>query len=377
MPSKLKPAVCLLFLFFVLALMPARVDAQETLGAINGTVTDTSGAVVQRVGVNIRNVGTNLEVNAQTKGDGSFSVVDLPIGTYEVTFSKEGFEKEVYGQILVQGDRTSTLNAKLSPGALSATVTVNATPLLNETDVSNGYTLGSDVIENTPLGTGSFTQLAILAPGVSADLLTGSGTDTGLGNQNITANGQRYESNSFSINAISSDNIFNGNSSSQVSDNRLTLNTGESFQSGGLIFTATSVYNAVGEALPSPPPETIQEIHVNTSMYDASLGANSGAHIELTTKSGTNAYHGGGYEYHQTTGWNANPYFFNHDGIPRQPLHRNTFGGFVGGPVIHNKLFFFGSYQGQRVSDGLNGFVHRSDGSLRHFWAAGLFLRDH
>ncbi len=341
--------------FALLFLSSVPAHAQQTLGAINGTVTDPSGAVVQKVAVKIRNVGTNLEVDATTKDDGSFSLVDLPIGTYEVTFSKDGFEKEVYSQILVQGDRTTTVNTKLSPGKVSSTVVVTATPLLNETDVSNGYTLGTDVIENTPLGTGSFTQLAILAPGVNADLLSGSGTNTGLGNQNISANGQRYTSNSFSMNAITADNLFNGNSSSQVSDNRLTFNTGESFQGGGLIFTATSVFDAVGEALPSPPTETIQEIHVNTSMYDASQGANSGAHIELTTKSGTNDYHGGAYEYHQTTGWDANPYFFNADGIPRQALHRNTFGGFVGGPVIHNKVFFFGSYQGQRISDHLNG----------------------
>ena len=342
-------------MLLVLALIPARARAQQTLGAINGTVTDQSGAVVQDVGVKIRNVGTNLAVNAKTKDDGSFSVVDLPIGTYEVTFSKEGFRKEVYSQILVQGNRTTSVNAKVSPGALSSTVTVNATPLLNETDVSNGYTLGTEVLENTPLGTGSFTQLAILAPGVSADLLSGSGTNSGLGNQDITANGQRYTSNSFSINSIASDNLFNGNSSSQVSANRLVFNTGESFQGGGLIFTATSVFDAVGEALPSPPPETIQELHVNTSMYDASQGANSGAHIELTTKSGTNDYHGGAYEYHQTTGWDANPYFFNQNGIARQPLHRNMFGGLVGGPVIHDKMFFFASYQGQRVADHLNG----------------------
>jgi hypothetical protein len=351
--TRLRYAVTLLVL---LAFIPVSAFAQQTLGSIDGTVTDSSGAVISGVAVKARNVATNLEVTAQTKGNGSFQIEDLPIGTYDVTFSKDAFKKANYPQILVQGNLTATINVQLQTGEISTTVTVDATPLLNQTDASNGYTLGTQLIESVPLGTGSFTQLAILAPGVSADLLSGSGTDSGLGNQNITANGQRYESNSFSMNAISADNLFNGNSSSQVSDNRLTLNTGESFTlSGGLIFTATSVYDAVGEALPSPPTETIQEIHVNTSMYDASLGANSGAHIELTTKSGTNDYHGGAYEYHQTTGWDANPYFFNAAGIPRQPLHRNVFGGTFGGPVVRNKMFFFASYQGQRVADNLNG----------------------
>ena len=338
---------------FVLVCLPT--NAQQTLGAINGTVTDQSGAVVQKVAVRIRNVGTNLEVNATTKDDGSFEVVDLPIGTYEVTFSKEGFAKEVYSEILVQGNRTSTVNAKLSPGTVSSTVEVSATPLLNETDTTNGYTLGSELIQNIPLGTGSFTQLAILSPGVSADLLAGSGTAAGLGNQSIWANGQRDTSNSFEFNGINATNVFNGKSSSSISSNRVVLNTGESFLSGGDIQTNTSVYGAIGEGLPSPPQETIQELQVNTSMYDASQGANAGAHIELSTKSGTNDYHGQTYEYYQSDIFDANEYFRNAAGEPRLPLNRNVFGGMLGGPIKHDKLFFFASYQGQRVRDSYAG----------------------
>lgn len=342
--------------FCVLTLIaPLAARAQQTLGSINGAAVDQSNAVVVGATVEAKNVDTGLVVTAKTENDGSFSIKDLPIGTYELTVTKEGFKKDVHTQILVRGNLTTTVNSTLQPGDVSSTVTVTATPLMNQTDTTNGYTLGNEIIQSTPLGTGSFTQLAILAPGVNADLLSGSGTNTGMGNQNISANGQRYTSNSFTMNAITANNLFNGNSSSQVSDNRLTFNTGESFQGGGLIFTGSSVFDAIGEALPSPPPETIEEVHVNTSMYDASQGANSGAHIELTTKSGTNTIHGGLYEYHQTTGWNANPFFFNADGIGRQPLHRNAFGGTIGGPIIHNKAFFFGSYQGQRAVDNLNG----------------------
>lgn len=330
-------------------------NAQQTLGAINGTVTDASGAVIQGVGIQIRNLGTNLVVSAQSKSDGSFSVVDLPIGTYEVTFSKEGFQKQVYSQILVQGNRTTTVNSKLSPGTVSSTVVVSATPLLNQTDTTNGYTLGTEVIENTPVGTGSFTQLAVLSPGVNADFLSGSGTNAGLGNQNIFANGQRDTSNSFSLNSVSSNNLFNGLSGSSVSESRYVLNTNEQFLAGGQIQTNTSVFDAIGQGLPSPPLETIEELHVNTSMYDVTQGANSGAHIETITKSGTNDFHGGAYEYHQTSGWDANQWFLNNDGIARPPLHRNTFGGLLGGPIERDKLFFFGSYQGQRVTDAFSG----------------------
>src|SRR6266704_2549376 len=183
-------------------LLSARTEAQQTLGSINGTVKDTSGAVVQGAKVTIRNTGTNLELTSTSNNEGSFSFVDLPLGTYAVTFMKEGFKTQVYSQIPVQGNRTTTVNAALQPGEVTATVTVSGTTLLNETDTTMGYTLGSQLIENIPLGTGSFTQLALLAPGASADFLSGAGTNAGLGNQNIFANGQRDTSNSMSFNSV-------------------------------------------------------------------------------------------------------------------------------------------------------------------------------
>jgi hypothetical protein len=345
-------ALCLV----ALALSPYSF-AQQTLGAINGTVTDSSGAVVQGATVKARAVATNLSVTAQSKNDGSFAIADLPIGTYEVAFTKDGFDTAVYPQIIVQGNRTSTVNTRLKPGSVSTSVTVDATPLLNETDTTNGYTMGAQQIEAVPLGTGSFTQLAILAPGVNADFLSGSGSNEGLGNQGIVANGQRDTSNLFTFNGVNANNLFNGNSTSNISDSRFTLNTGEIFGVGGQVQTNSSVFDAIGQALPTPPVETIQEVHVSTSMYDASMGSASGAHVETTTKSGTNSVHGQVYEYFQNNAFDAaptflaaNPFF---SGAP--PLHRNVFGATLGGPIKKNKMFFFASYQGQRISDALSG----------------------
>jgi hypothetical protein len=229
--------------------------------------------------------------------------------------------------------------------------------LLNETDTANGYTMGPQQIEAVPLGTGSFTQLAILAPGVSADFLSGSGTNEGLGNQGIVANGQRDTSNLFTFNGVNANNLFNGNSTSNIADSRFTANTGEVFGTSGQVQTNSSVFDAIGQALPTPPIETIQEVHVNTSMYDASMGSTSGAHIETTTKSGTNALHGQVYEYFQNNAFDAEPTFLAPNpffqGTP--PLHRNVFGGTLGGPIKKDKMFFFVSYQGQRISDALSG----------------------
>jgi hypothetical protein len=340
-----------LLCFGLISLLTSPAEAQQTLGSINGTVTDSSGAAVQNSTVKIHNLATGLEQTVSTKSDGSFNVADLPIGTYSVTFSRGGFKTEVHSQILVQGNRTTTVNGSLQPGEVNATVTVNGTPLMNQTDTTNGYVIDQQLIEETPLGTGSFTQLAILSPGVHADFLGGAGSNAGLGNQAIFANGNRDTSNSFSLNGTSTNNLFNGNSTSQVGENRFVLNTGENFGSGGAIQTSTSVYGAIGQALPTPPPDAIQEIAVNASMYDATQGNNSGAHISVLTKSGTNAFHGSVWEQFQNSAMNATPFFYNAAGIPIPFLNRNQFGATAGGPIIKDKLFFFGSYQGVRIAD--------------------------
>jgi hypothetical protein len=355
--SKFSGRVLAVIAVLSLACLPQLALGQETLGSMNGTVTDSSGAVVQGAAVKARALATNLEVTAQSRNDGAFSVADLPIGAYEVTFTKDGFQTADYPRIIVQGNRTTTVNAQLKPGAAGTTITVEATPLLNQTDTANSYTMGAQQIEEVPLGTGSFTQLAILAPGVNADFLSGSGSNEGLGNQGIVANGQRDTSNQFTFNGVNANNLFNGNSTSNISDSRFTLNTGEIFGVGGQVQTNSSVFDAIGQALPTPPVETIEEMHVTTSMYDASMGQASGAHVETTTKSGTNSLHGQAYEYFQNNSFDAaptflaaNPFF---SGAP--PLHRNVFGVTLGGPIKRDKMFFFGAYQGQRISDALSG----------------------
>jgi len=344
--------VCLLFV--------TPLVAQQLQGSIEGTIYDVSGGAMAGVKVTYRNLATNLSGTKTASASGNYQFYGLPAGTYELTFSKDGFQKEVHPAIEVQGDRTTTVNGSLKPGSVAESVTVTATPLLNQVDTTNGYVLGELEINSAPLGTGSFTQLAILTPGVNADFLNGSGSNAGLGNQAIWANGQRDSSNSITVNGIDSNNLFNGKTTSQVTSNRFVLNTNENFLGSGEIQTSSSVYDAIGQALPTPPVETIEEIRVNASMYDASQGASSGAHVDTTTKSGTNQYHGEVYEYHQTDAWNAAPFFRNADtSIPASDkvpkLHYNRYGATIGGPIIKDKLFFFGSYQGIRTSDELNG----------------------
>jgi hypothetical protein len=209
--------------------------AQQILGSITGTVSDSSGAAVGGAAVKAMNSATNLEVTVQSEGNGTYVIQNLPAGSYKLTITKTGFQTETHTEILVNANRTSTVDASLKVGQIASTVEVTGTPLMNQVDTTNGYVVDALTIQNTPLGTGSFTQLAILSPGVHADFLGGGGTNTGLGNTAIFANGQRDTSNSFSLNGISTNNLFNGNSTSQVGENRFVLNTGENFGAGGQI----------------------------------------------------------------------------------------------------------------------------------------------
>jgi hypothetical protein len=348
----LRQIICSI-LFLSLALH-APLSAQQILGAITGTVMDSSGAAVADATVKAVNIATNLEVTVHAQGNGSYLIPDLPAGTYRLVITKEGFDTETHTEVLVNGNRTTTVDASLKVGQVSTMIEVTATPLMNQVDTTNGYVVDQLTIEQTPLGTGSFTQLAILAPGVHADFLSGAGSNAGLGNQAIFANGQRSTSNSFSLNGISTNNLFNGNSTSQVGENRFVLNTGENFGPGGEIQTSTSVYDAIGQALPTPPAEAIQEIAVNAAMYNATQGANSGAHISVITKSGTNGLHGEIYDKLQNSDLNAAPFFYNasSDITTKVPfLARNQFGATLGGPIKKDKLFYFLSYQGVRLAD--------------------------
>jgi hypothetical protein len=345
------------FLWMPLAFAPCA-QAQQTLGGITGTVTDSSGAVLPNTTVTMVGDQTKLTRTQKTNESGSYDFVSLPIGTYTLTFTHDGFQTQKIPSITVQADRTVTVNTALKVGEVGTTITVEESPLMNAVDTTNGYILEKMQIETVPLPTGSFTGLAILSPGVSAELPGGTGVNAGQGNQPIWANGQRDTSNSFLLNGVDASNLFNGKSTSQVGSARIVNNTGAVNQGAGsgVIQTAASAYLAIGQSLPTPAPETVAELRVNTSMYDAQQGSTSGAHIDMSTSSGTNDFHGSLYLRRGTNWINAAPFFFNQDSnIPADQkvpgLHRYTAGGTLGGPIKKDKVFAFLSYQHTHVSD--------------------------
>ena len=309
--------------------------AQQTLGGITGTVTDASGAVIPDATVTIVGDQTKLTRTLQTTDTGGYDFVNLPIGNYTITFTHAGFQTLNIPSIQVQANRTATVNAALKLGEVGQTITVEETPLINAVDTTNGYVMDKAEIDDVPLPTGSFTGLALLSPGVNEELPGGTGANAGLGNQPVWANGQRDTSNTFLLNGVDAKNLFNGKTTSQVTSSRITNQTGVStFASISAlpIQSSASIYLAIGESIPSPAPETIQEVRVNTSMYDAQQGGTSGAHVDMSTASGTNDIHGQAYVHRGTNWLNADPYYFNADpNIPadeKNPgLHRYTAGG--------------------------------------------------
>ena len=340
------------------ALCCSSLFAQQTLGGITGEVTDPSGGVIPNATVTVVDEQTSLTRTTKTNATGGYNFVNLPIDTYTLTYTAEGFDVQRTQHIAVQADRTATVNATLKIGQTTTTVEVEAAPLMNAVDTTNGYVLDKTQIEAVPLATGSFTGLATQSTGVSAEFGGGTSSNSGLGNAPIWANGQRDTSNSFLLNGVDASNLFNGKSTSQVASARVINSTGVSSSTGagGTIPSSASIYLSIGNAIPTPAPETIAEVRVNASMYDAQQGSTSGAHIDLSTASGTNTWHGTAY-IHRGTSWiNAAPFFFNQDAdIPTYDkvpeLHRYIAGGTFGGPIIKDKVFGFVSYQHLHVSD--------------------------
>ncbi|MGA2347903.1 MAG: carboxypeptidase-like regulatory domain-containing protein [Candidatus Sulfotelmatobacter sp.] len=262
--KKMKPGI-----FFVAVLLELSLCAvaQQTLGGITGTVADKSGSVLPDTTVTIVGDQTKLTRTLKTNGAGAYDFVNLPIGTYTVTVEHDGFQTQKLPSILVQADRTATLNISMKVGQVGTTVEVQATPAMNAVDTTNGYILEKEQIDEVPLPTGSFTGLAILSPGVNAELPAGTGVNQGLGNQPIWANGQRDTSNTFLLNGVDASNLFNGKSTSSVASARIVNNTGVSgagSTTAEVIQSSASPYLAIGQALPTPAPETVQEFRVNT-----------------------------------------------------------------------------------------------------------------
>lgn len=308
----------------ILALMlmaPVLLVAQSAGGALTGVVHDPNGANLPGVVVTVRNVSTGATRSAVANSEGRWTIAALSAGTYEISYELDGFKKLVRERVEVEAAIPRTLEDRLEIGEVGAVVNITEGAALATPETATTFRqLSADDLVAVPTSTRSFTQLLSTEAGVTTELspvLT-----NGNGNQSPSVNGTRTTSTSLFFNGIDATNITNNEGS--LNDNI------------------------------APAPETLQEVKLQTSLYDASTGRSGGGNFQLITKQGGNSFHGTGYYYSQNERLNANDFFFNKEGIPKPKAQRNEAGFTLGGPVIKDRFFFFGAYQ---YTDALTGFV--------------------
>src|SRR3984957_7614168 len=293
---------CLL-LSVVLLLTQFVLGQNANTGEIKGTATDPSGPVISDVKVTITNVQTGVMTSVTTNRDGIYDVPSVPVGTYKVTFSKTGFRNLVRDGITLE-IQTIAVDGALQVGSTSEQVVVTGEAPLVETETTDQHVnLSTEAIRSAPIvGTDWRAEMVQLIPGVN----TGGGAGE--------ANGQAV-----GINGTQSYNVM--------------------FLSDGGPATAPRDFNGSNYYM---PVDAIGEVSINSANAPPQYGGGLTS-VNVSTKSGTNQWHGSGYEYIQNTALNSRGYF-NSTG-PKSVEHWNTYGGSVGGPVIKNKLFFFFLYQ--------------------------------
>lgn len=312
-----------------LLLVEAGLSQSASTGALTGTATDSSGAVLVGVGVTVSNEATGDVRNTTASSIGTFLFPLLPPGVYTVKASKTGFKELVQPHVRVSVTETTRVNLQLQVGAVSEVVTVTTeAQLLDTVDSAEGIVTDGRAISALPLASRNYTQIIGLSPGVSSEVTDATALGRGTGSEaasdhGFSAHGSGTNDNNYQINGVEVNDLM-----------------GSGALSGGVAV---------------PNPDTIQEFKVQTGQYDASYGRNSGANVDLVTKGGSNQLHGSAFEFLRNDALNANDYFLIQQKQPRAALKQNQFGGSLGGHIVRDKLFYFGSYQGTRQRNGLGG----------------------
>jgi len=287
--------------------------AQTFQGSLTGTVTDPSGGVILGAQVTALELATGFSRSGTTGDDGSYSIVLLPPGHYQVTAEKEGFDKTTQGPVPLAVNQHQLLNFQLKLGRSTTVLTVEAPAVVVDTQSSSvGTTVGQANVSETPLNGRQFLELMTFTPGLVPGTPGSKVSDRG---GSINVNGMQDSMNSYWLDGL--DDTSSG----------------------------------VGQFTVAPPVESIQEMRLETGVYDAKFGVHAGAQVNVVTKSGTNQLHGSLFEFLRNANLDARNFF--EPSVP--PFQRNQFGGTVGGPVVlpkiydgHDKTFFFFTYEGLR-----------------------------
>jgi len=289
--------------------------AQGTGGRIIGRIADPTGAVLANVRVTLTNQATGVGTDTTTNANGEYVFPQVAVGNYQMEFDLAGFKKNVQKDVHVDLNQVVTVNSVLQIGEAKETVEVTSeAPLVDTTSTQLGAVMDSKQVSGLPLNSRDTYQLLQLQPGVQgvggSDLFYGSNTAGA-----VSVNGGRGRSNNFSVNGGDGNDLF-----------------------------------VNGPAI-QPSPDSIEEFRVLSNTFDAEYGRNSGAVINVVTKSGTNQWHGSAYEFFRNKVLDSKGYL-----DPANPDNKqNQFGGTFGGPIVKDRTFFFASYEGRRVVQGIVG----------------------
>ncbi len=289
--------------------------AQSTGGRVLGRIADPTGAVLADVGVRLTNQATSVARETKANASGDYSFLEVVPGVYTVEFELAGFKKNVLKNVTVEVNGVVTLNSVLQIGQAKEVVEVTSeAPLVDTTSTQLGAVVNDRTVAGLPLNSRDTYQFLQLQPGVMSTV--GSSNSSIYGSNNagaVSVNGGRGRSNNFNVNG------------GDANDQFVNLPTVQ------------------------PTPDSIQEFRVLTNTFDAEYGRNSGSVINVVTKSGTNSFHGNAYEFFRNKVLNAQGYL----NSVKPDQKQNQFGGTFGGPIRKDRTFFFASYEGRRIRQGI------------------------
>ncbi|HZZ38836.1 MAG TPA: TonB-dependent receptor, partial [Acidobacteriaceae bacterium] len=302
--------------FFLLLMISASASAQGYFGTVSGVLTDSSGAVISGAKITLVDQNKGFRFSTTSDSGGRYSYRSVAPGVYTVTAEMSGFEKIERTNITVNVGENPTADLKLRVAGSTQTVEVHSQDEhLHVEDATTGVVINRKFINDLPLVDRYVMDLTALTPGVTeADDQCG----TNCTGTNFVSNGSRN---------ATADILMDGASVTNYEPN------------GG-----------VTQATYTPSPEAVDEFRVEQSNFSAEYGFSGGSVVNMVTRSGTNNFHGSAYDFIRNTLTDANNWFNNQSGIPLPPVHRNNFGGTIGGPIIRNKTVFFFDYDGTRQS---------------------------
>lgn len=302
----------------LLVLWSAMAFAQSA--SVQGRVTDPTGALIPGASVTVTNAASGVTLKTKTNNDGEYAVPFLQPGQYNILVEREGFQSVRRTAVALEVDQEAGIDFTLQPGGASQTVEVTTeAPLLETQSAAMGQSVDTKTVITMPLNGRDYTQLVTLAAGAAKNTYSRAGNG-------FTLNGSQSFQNTMLINGIDNNNYIMGADSANM--------------------------NAI-----TPSVDAIQEFKVETSNYSAEYGRSAGGVVSVSIKSGTNAFHGDVYEFLRNTVLDADDFFAKQAGQARTPLHRNQFGGVVGGPILKNCSFFFVAYEGKREISDVSGFT--------------------